>query len=371
MADAKLQRDADRGEAVGHIMPAGHGQQNVADLFDMAVAIADDDVEDVAARNRPHIFAANVRLRRKAVGDDATILHARQDGLHFGMIEAQQSGAVEGDVADKLDEGVLHPVEAAIMVKMFGIDIGDHRDRAVEPQEAAVALIGFHDHPVAVAQPRVGAIAVDDAAVDDRGIDPARVQQRGDHRRRRGLAMGAGDRDGGFEAHQFGQHFRAADHGNPGFQRQFDFGVAALDRGRRDNHGGVAQIFGLVADHHLDTLGAQPFHHIAFGHVGTLHAIAQIMHHFGDAGHADAADADEMDRSDVGADTLHAIPPKYGEGNRRKAVVEGKPPTRRTGRIAPSVSPVGCHLPVPERISISAITPAHPADSAWWASDRP
>src|SRR5690606_21667211 len=48
----------------------------------------------------------------------------------------------------------------------------------------------------------------------------------------------------------------------------------------------------------------------AFGKIGALHAVAEVVHHLGDAGHADAPDADEVNRADVGADALHpAAPP--------------------------------------------------------------
>src|SRR3546814_7241653 len=90
---------------------------------------------------RRHIGAANVGLRRKAIGDDAAIADARDDRLHLGMVEAEHRGAIEGHILDKLDEGVLDCVEAAIMVEMFGIDVGDDRDRAIEAKEAAVALV--------------------------------------------------------------------------------------------------------------------------------------------------------------------------------------------------------------------------------------
>src|SRR3546814_9628380 len=45
--------------------------------------------------------------------------------------------------------------------------------------------------------------------------------------------------------------------------------------------------------------------HTAFGDVGTLHPVTQVVHHLGDPGHADPADADEMDGSDVAADAPH------------------------------------------------------------------
>ena len=48
---------------------------------------------------------------------------------------------------------------------------------------------------------------------------------------------------------------------------------------------------------------------VAFGDVAALDVIAQVAHHLGNAGHSDPADADEMDRADIGADRLHAGAP--------------------------------------------------------------
>src|SRR3546814_18702062 len=89
----------------------------------------------------------------EAISNHAAVLHPRQDCLHFRMIEAEQSCAVKRDIANKFDRGVLHPVEAAIMVEMFGIEIGDDRYGAVQAKETAVAYIGFHHQPDAGAKP--------------------------------------------------------------------------------------------------------------------------------------------------------------------------------------------------------------------------
>src|SRR3546814_2078448 len=80
---------------------------------------------------------------------------ARNDRLHLGVIETEHRGAIKGHILDELDEGGLDRVEAAIMVEMFRIDVGDDRDRAVEAQEAAVALVGLDHHPVRRSEPRV------------------------------------------------------------------------------------------------------------------------------------------------------------------------------------------------------------------------
>ena len=74
-------------------------------------------------------------------------------------------------------------------------------------------------------------------------------------------------------------------------------------------HRRVGKIVGALPDHHRDAGLAQPLGDIAFGAVGALHRIAEVVHHLGDAGHADPADADEVDGADVGADRLHAAAP--------------------------------------------------------------
>ena len=98
------------------------------------------------------------------------------------MVDAHHRQTIEGHILDELDEGVLDPLEAAIMVEMFGIDIGDDRDLPIKPQEAAVAFVGFDHHPIAAAEAGVRAIGIDDAAIDNRRIDAAGVEHRGDHR---------------------------------------------------------------------------------------------------------------------------------------------------------------------------------------------
>ena len=78
---------------------------------------------------------------------------------------------------------------------------------------------------------------------------------------------------------------------------------------------------------------AQALDDIAFGDVRALHLVAEDVHHLGDARHADAADADEMDRADVGADALHAEQPlvrPVGRGSDR--VARGRRRDRRRGR---------------------------------------
>ena len=50
-----------------------------------------------------------------------------------------------------------------------------------------------------------------------------------------------------------------------------------------------------MADEHLRALFAQPLDVGVVAGVRALHLVAEVQQHLGDAGHADAADADEVD----------------------------------------------------------------------------
>ena len=225
VGDAHLRRHADRGQRVLDIVPAGHRQVRCPRSCAPRHGGRGSTRRTVAAGHRHDILAAHVGLGGEAVGDDPPVAQARDDRLHLGMVDAEQGRAVEGHVLDELDEGVLHLLEAAIMIEMLGIDVGDHRDRAVEPQEAAVALVGLDHHPVGLAEPRVRAVGVDDAAVDHGRIDPAGVEHRRDHRGGGGLAVRARHRDGELEPHQLGQHLGPPHHRDAPLIGRDDLGI--------------------------------------------------------------------------------------------------------------------------------------------------
>ena len=111
--------------------------------------------------------------------------------------------------------------------------------------------------------------------------------------------MRAGDGDAAFQPHQFGQHFGAAHHRQALGARGDELRIVALDGGRDDDDVGAVDIFRLMADGNLDALVAQPLDVGAVGDVRTGYAVTEIGQHLGDAAHADAADADEMHRTDV------------------------------------------------------------------------
>jgi hypothetical protein len=105
--DAHFGGDADRRQRILDIVAAGHGQLDAGDHPDLAGAIAQRDVEAVAAGKGRDIVAAYVGLGGEAVGDDPPVAEPRHDRLDLDMIDAEQGCPVEGHVLDERDEGVL------------------------------------------------------------------------------------------------------------------------------------------------------------------------------------------------------------------------------------------------------------------------
>ena len=177
---------------------------------------------------------------------------------------------------------------------MLWVDIGDDAYLGGELQEGAVRLVGLDHHPLAPADTRIGAPVIDDAAGNHGGVEPAAFEQAGDQRCGRGLAVGAGDGDGGAWAHQLGQHLGAADDGDAALLGGFEFRIAGLHRGRDHESGRAVDIGRVVANQAADVAGAQAIEIGAVLEVAALHGVAAGMHHLGDGAHADAADADDM-----------------------------------------------------------------------------
>ena len=106
--------------------------------------------------------------------------------------------------------------------------------------------------------------------------------------------MGAADGDGVAEAHQLGEHFGAPHDRQQPFAGGDEFRVVLADGGGDDDDFGRAEVLGRMADEDVDALLAQALDIGAFGLVGALHGVAEIVQHLGDPAHSDAADADEV-----------------------------------------------------------------------------
>ena len=123
---------------------------------------------------------------------------------------------------------------------------------------------------------------------------------------RRGLAEGCdhpaarnlGQGLAALQPHQFRQHQRTRHDGNFLFARGDDFGIGFLHRGRGDHRIGVGNIFAGVLVMDARTQLRQPLRHRVVGQIGAGHRIAQVQQHLGDAAHADAPNAYEVDMFD-------------------------------------------------------------------------
>ncbi|MNT06440.1 hypothetical protein D3C72_1411050 [compost metagenome] len=196
----------------------------------------------------------------------------------------------------KFDEGAFqarHIVPVGIHV--VGIDVGHDGHHRQQIQERRIGLIGLDHDVVALPQPRVGARRVQASADHESGVQVARGKHAGHQAGSGGLAMRAGYRDATLQAHQLRQHDGTRHHGDTRGPRGDHFGVVARHRGGRDDGGRARDVAGHVADGDLHAQPSQAARNRRLVQVGPADRVAQVEQHFGNAAHARAADAYEMD----------------------------------------------------------------------------
>ena len=82
-----------------------------------------------------------VSLRAVPIGDDTAIFDLSDQLLNNRMIDAHDSKAIERDILHKGQIGLLGLFEAAVMIEMFRIDIGDNHHICRELYKRAIRLI--------------------------------------------------------------------------------------------------------------------------------------------------------------------------------------------------------------------------------------
>ena len=173
------------------------------------------------------------------------------------MVDAGDGEAVEGNVAEEGLELAMHVLDRLEVVEVLGIDVGDDADLRRQAHEGAVGLVGLDDHPLALAEARVGAPVLDDAAGDDGRVDAGGGEDVSDERGGGRLAVRAGDRHRRIETHQLGEDLGAADDRQALGARGFQLGIAGLDGAGDDDGAGADEVDGVMADEHAHALGAQ------------------------------------------------------------------------------------------------------------------
>ena len=87
--------------------------------------------------------------------------------------------------------------------------------------------------------------------------------------------------------------------------RRCELGIVGLDCRRIDDDRSLTKVLARMSDGNLDAEFAQAPYIGALGCVRALDAIAEIVHHLRDAAHADAANADEMQGTNLEGKAAH------------------------------------------------------------------
>src|SRR5437660_8881238 len=240
-----------------------------------------------------HIRDAHIGRSSRSVGNDSTF-HLRNEGLHRRLIEVEDRCTIKRDLVDEGQEGRLNVFQVAIAIEVIRLDIGDNRYRRGKKQERPVAFISLEHDKLALAEPRVAADRIQNAADDYGWVESRPVENRSDHRSRRCLSMSARNRNAVFQAGKLGQHFSPCNDRNLASFGFLNFRIVGPDRRRSHHHMRAAHVFYGVAridccSTFFEALGDRRPAHIRAGHF-----VSEIEQEFSYPAHADTADPDKM-----------------------------------------------------------------------------
>ena len=259
----------------------------------------------------------DVGLARQPVGHHAAI-QTRDDPADLGVVRTEHGRAVERHPREELDERLAEAVEVRIVIDVLVVDVGDDRDGRHQVQEAAVALVGLRQQVFAAAEHGVGPQGAHAAAHDHRRIQIAGREHGGGQAGGRRLAVRPRDRDADLQAHEFGEHLRPADHGDPAPARLADLAVGFGDGRRADHDIGAGDLVGRVPLVDARPQTDQTLGDIRLPQIAAADGEPQIQQDLGDPAHADAADGDQMNVACI---------PEHGASLRSE--VRGNPSARR------------------------------------------
>ena len=178
-----------------------------------------------------HVHRAHLSLFRETIGNHA-LCDLRDDGAGVLIVIAEHRDAVERQPLDKHREGLLQTLEIVpVGIHVVLVNIRDDREHRRKIEERRVRLVRFSDEVLTCSETGVRAGLHQLAADHKCRIKAACRNQRRRERRRRGLAVRAGDRDTLSEAHQFREHHGTRndrDMLGAGFHH---FGVIFVNRG--------------------------------------------------------------------------------------------------------------------------------------------
>src|SRR5712671_5052396 len=193
--NVEIERDCGGGGGVAYIVDA----RRMEELENAEVIAFVGQAKFAAQSFELDVADDEIGLAGRAVSDDGA-LYAGNDGLHVGLVEAENRRAIKGHAIDELHEGVLNVFERGILIEMFPVDGGDHRHHGRQAQKGTVAFVCFDYEKFTFAETRGGARLVDSAADDKRGIEMCRSQNGRDDRGGCRFPMRASYRDAVLQA---------------------------------------------------------------------------------------------------------------------------------------------------------------------------
>ena len=220
----------------------------------------------------------------------------------MGVVSADDDGTLLAHERHELRKRLLDLLERRIVVEMVGLDVRHDHDIGIEIEEGAIGLVGLCNEILTLAVPPVRIVALDDASNEEARVELHAVEHRGDHGRRRRLAVSPGNGDRRVPLPELREHLGARPHRNIELSRAHELGIGLGDGGGDDHDIGFHGIDGggVVTDMDINAR-ARELANIARGlEVGTAHRITALVKHEGDAAHARPAYADKMDAERTG-----------------------------------------------------------------------
>ena len=237
----------------------------------------------------------------------------------------------------RLRVGSLDRLVSAVEVEVVGLHAGHDGHVGLVDEERPVALIGFGHEDVTRAEVGVGAVLGQLTSDGERRVDSAGLQSDGEHRRRRGLAVGAGDRDPSAPRMTDARACDRCRTRSPRARAARSSTLSSRMAEEIDDGVGAAEMGGVVADVDLRPFGGQGRQHERVLGVGPTDGHPPGKHHPGDTGHPRATDGYEVDRAqtaggrDLGGEVEATGWSRWADGHEMKARRVRRPAGRSSG----------------------------------------
>ena len=274
-----------------------------------------------------------IGLAVEPVGGQA-LAHLRDDRLDVWVVETEDREPVERHLVDEVDKGRADLVEIAVVVEMVGIDIGDHGDRRRKFEERAVGLVGLGDQELPLAELGVGPerssrppmTTVGSMPPWDRIVATMLVVVVLPWVPAMAMPYFIRISSASISARGITGISRRCASSTSGLSARTAVEVTTTSTSR--------EILAAMAVDDLRPQLHQALGDLALLQVGAGDLVAEIEQHLGDAAHADAADADKVDFTDLAEHSVSLSSATARHSASSRAAASG---CARRGAVAPCV----------------------------------